>query len=93
MPCARLDDRAEVRYPEQKKTADDQIAQRALAIISWDAMVPNDAEAAVPRATFVLTHHPRAPIAMEGGTTFHFVTNGIDAALERARAAAADKDV
>ena len=33
----------EVRYPEQKKTADDQIAQRALAIISWDAMVPNDA--------------------------------------------------
>src|SRR6188508_2553647 len=35
---------------------------------------------------FVLTHHPRAPIEMEGGTTFHFVTDGIHAALERARA-------
>jgi dihydrofolate reductase len=43
--------------------------------------------------TFVLTHHPREPIEMEGGTTFHFVTDGIDAALERARAAAGDKDV
>lgn len=43
--------------------------------------------------TFVLTHHPRAPLAMAGGTTFHFVTDGIEAALERARAAAGDKDV
>jgi len=43
--------------------------------------------------TFVLTHYPRAPIAMQGGTTFHFVTQGIEAALERARAAAGDKDV
>ena len=42
---------------------------------------------------FVLTHHPRAPIEMEGGTTFHFVTDGIEAALERARQAAAGKDV
>lgn len=42
---------------------------------------------------FVLTHHPRAPIAMKGGTTFHFVTGGIHAALERARAAAGDRDV
>jgi dihydrofolate reductase len=42
---------------------------------------------------FVLTHHVRAPIAMEGGTTFHFVTEGIHAALERARRAAGDKDV
>jgi dihydrofolate reductase len=42
---------------------------------------------------FVLTHHARAPIVMEGGTTFHFVTEGIDAALERARLAAAGKDV
>ena len=33
---------------------------------------------------FVLTHHPHEPIAMEGGTTFHFVTDGIEAALERA---------
>jgi len=42
---------------------------------------------------FVLTHHPRAPIEMEGGTTFHFVTEGIRAALDRAVAAAAGKDV
>ncbi len=42
---------------------------------------------------FVLTHHPRASIEMQGGTTFHFVTDGIHAALERARAAAGGKDV
>jgi dihydrofolate reductase len=42
---------------------------------------------------FVLTHHARPPIEMDGGTTFHFVTEGIDAALDRARAAAAGKDV
>ena len=42
---------------------------------------------------FVLTHHPRASIEMRGGTTFHFVTDGIHAALERARAAAGGKDV
>lgn len=42
---------------------------------------------------FVLTHHPRAPLVMEGGTTFHFVTEGITVALERAREAAAGKDV
>jgi dihydrofolate reductase len=37
---------------------------------------------------FVLTHHARDPLPMAGGTTFHFVTDGIEAALERARAAA-----
>lgn len=42
---------------------------------------------------FVLTHHPRAPLAMNGGTTFHFVTDGIHAALERAKKAAGGKDV
>jgi dihydrofolate reductase len=42
---------------------------------------------------FVLTHHARAPITMEGGTTFHFVTQGIQAALQRATAAANGKDV
>jgi dihydrofolate reductase len=42
---------------------------------------------------FVLTHHARAPLVMEGGTTFYFVTEGIAAALERAREAAAGKDV
>src|SRR5688572_13237865 len=42
---------------------------------------------------FVLTHHARAPLAMAGGTTFHFVTEGIHAALDRARASAKGKDV
>ena len=43
--------------------------------------------------TFILTHYPRAPIVMEGGTTFHFVTGGIEEALGRARAAAEGKDI
>lgn len=43
--------------------------------------------------TFVLTHHPRAPLEMEGGTTFTFVTDGIEAALEQAKRAAGDRDV
>jgi dihydrofolate reductase len=42
---------------------------------------------------FVLTHHSRAPIAMAGGTTFYFVTDGIHAALERAKHAAGGSDV
>ncbi|MBK7400286.1 MAG: dihydrofolate reductase family protein [Myxococcales bacterium] len=42
---------------------------------------------------FVLTHHARASIVMEGGTTFHFVTDGIHAALARAKEAALGKDV
>ena len=42
---------------------------------------------------FVLTHHPRASIKMEGGTTFHFVTEGIHEALRRAREAANGMDI
>ncbi len=42
---------------------------------------------------FVLTHHARPPAAMQGGTTFHFVTEGIHAALEQARAAAGERNV
>ncbi len=42
---------------------------------------------------FVLTHHARAPLEMDGGTTFHFVTGGADEALARAREAAGDRDV
>jgi dihydrofolate reductase len=42
---------------------------------------------------FVLTHHARTPLEMQGGTTFNFVTNGIEAALEQARRAARGKDV
>ena len=42
---------------------------------------------------FVLTHHAREPLVLDGGTTFTFVTDGIEAALERARRAAGTKDV
>jgi dihydrofolate reductase len=42
---------------------------------------------------FVLTHHPRDPQPMDGGTTFHFVTDGIESALTQAREAAGDGDV
>lgn len=43
--------------------------------------------------TFILTHYAHEPIEMEGGTTFHFVTDGIHAALERAKASANGKDI
>ena len=43
--------------------------------------------------TFILTRHARAPITMQGGTTFHFVTDGIESALRQAKAAAGGKDV
>lgn len=42
---------------------------------------------------FVLTHHSRPPLEMEGGTTFHFVTDGHESALKQAKAAAKEKDV
>jgi dihydrofolate reductase len=42
---------------------------------------------------FVLTHHPREPLEMKGGTTFHFVTDGVEAAVARAKEAADGRDV
>jgi len=42
---------------------------------------------------FVLTHHPRSSLAMEGGTTFHFVTDGVESALKKAKEAANGKGV
>jgi len=42
---------------------------------------------------FVLTHHPRAPLEMKGGTVFHFVTDGIESALKQARAVAGERDI
>jgi len=44
-------------------------------------------------SVFVLTHHPRPPLLMVGGTVFHFVTEGIQAALGQAKTAAGDRDV
>jgi dihydrofolate reductase len=43
--------------------------------------------------TFVLTHHPRESVEMQGGTTFHFVTDGIEAAMDQATAAAGERDI
>jgi dihydrofolate reductase len=58
---------------------------------SWQGWWGDDPPYHAP--TFVLTHYPRASIEMQGGTTFHFVTEGIEAALEQARAAAGARDV
>jgi dihydrofolate reductase len=58
---------------------------------SWKGWWGDDPPYHAP--TFVLTHYPRKPIEMRGGTTFHFVTDGIASALQQARAAAGAKDV
>lgn len=58
---------------------------------SWEGWWGDNPPYHVP--VFVLTHHPRAPLTMEGGTVFHFVTDGIEAALSSAREAAKDRDV
>jgi dihydrofolate reductase len=58
---------------------------------SWKGWWGDDPVYHVP--VFVLTNYARAPIVMQGGTTFYFVTDGIHAALERAKAAANGKDV
>jgi dihydrofolate reductase len=58
---------------------------------SWKGWWGEEPPYRVP--VFVLTHHPRPPIEMKGGTVFHFVTGGIGDALERARAAADGKDI
>jgi dihydrofolate reductase len=58
---------------------------------AWKGWWGNNPPYHVP--VFVLTHHPRAPLVMDGGTTFTFVTEGIHAALALAREAAGEKDV
>ncbi len=58
---------------------------------SWTGWWGDEPPYHVP--VFVLTHHARAPLVMKGGTTFHFVTDGAEAALDAARAAAGGRDV
>ena len=58
---------------------------------SWKGWWGDDPPYHAP--TFVLTHYPRPPIEMRGGTTFHFVTEGIERALQKARDAAGAKDI
>ena len=57
----------------------------------WDGWWGEDPPFHTP--VFVLTHHPREPLEKQGGTTFVFVTDGIESALEQAKEAAAGKDV
>jgi dihydrofolate reductase len=58
---------------------------------TWTGWWGEDPPYHVP--VFVLTHYPRKPLSMKGGTTFTFVTEGIDSALDRARSAAGQKNV
>jgi dihydrofolate reductase len=58
---------------------------------TWTGWWGEDPPYHVP--VFVLTHHAREPLTMQGGTTFTFVTNGIESALEQARTAAGDKHI
>jgi len=58
---------------------------------SWKGWWGDEPPYHVP--AFVLTHHPRPPLTMRGGTVFHFVTDGIQSALEQAKAAAKGRDV
>ena len=58
---------------------------------SWKGWWGDEPPYHVP--TFVLTHHPRKSVEMKGGTTFHFVTDGIHSALQRAKDAAKSRDV
>jgi len=57
----------------------------------WDGWWGDDPPFHVP--VFVVTHHAREPLVKQGGTTFAFVTDGIESALEQAREAAGDKDI
>jgi dihydrofolate reductase len=58
---------------------------------SWKGWWGDDPPYHAP--VYVLTHHEREPVEMQGGTTFHFVTDGIESALGQARKAAGDRDV
>jgi dihydrofolate reductase len=58
---------------------------------SWKGWWGDDPPYHAP--VYVLTHHPRDPVPMDGGTTFFFVTDGIESALEQARAAAGPRDI
>jgi dihydrofolate reductase len=58
---------------------------------SWNGWWGDDPPYHTP--VFVLTHHPRDPVPMQGGTTFYFVTDGVESALEQAREAAGGKDI
>jgi dihydrofolate reductase len=91
--------------PEENKAELDQVATAGAFVmgrnmfgpgrgewdLSWEGWWGDDPPYHAP--VFVLTHHPRGPLMMEGGTTFTFVTDGIESALDQARKTAGDRDV
>lgn len=92
---------------ESSRVLEDEIANIGATIMGrhmfgghpggWDATAPWKgwwgAKPPFHHPVFVVTHHARAPLVMEGNTTFHFVTTGIESALEQARRAAGGKDI
>ncbi|AQS65820.1 dihydrofolate reductase family protein [Streptomyces pactum] len=94
-----------VETPEENRTEVDQLAAARAFVMGrnmfgpvrgewdrpWNGWWGEDPPFHAP--VFVLTHHARAPQPMDGGTTYHFVTDGIESALAQARAAAGDGDV
>ena len=94
-----------VETPEENRAETDQMTAARAVIMgrnmfgpirgewnrAWNGWWGDDPPFHAP--VFVLTHHAREPQPMEGGTTYHFVTDGIESALAQARAAAGDGDV
>ncbi len=91
--------------PEENKAEIDQIVSAGAFIMGRNMFAPGRGEWDLDwqgwwgedppyhGPVFVLTHYPREPLAMQGGTTFTFVTDGIHSAMNQARAAAGDRDV
>jgi hypothetical protein len=75
-------------------TGGEQLHEWVVAARAWrEAHGMEGDEPPFHHPVFVLTHHAREPVQKEGGTTFTFVTDGIESALEQAREAAGDRDV
>ena len=102
LPRPRMAENA--RHEDGETGVDNEIAEQSFAGIgawilgrnmswttSWKGWWGDEPPYHTP--VFVLTHHPRAPLKMAGGTEFRFVTEGIHAALEQAKAAAGGRDV
>ena len=95
----------EISDPVDKEATDDLLKQRGAYVMGrnmfgpirgewsreWNGWWGDEPPYHAP--VFVLTHYPRESVEMEGGTTFHFVTDGFDAALQRAHEVAGDLDI
>jgi dihydrofolate reductase len=76
---------------EENLTEVDQMTDARAYIVGRNMFGPVIIRRSTP--VFVLTHYPRDPQPMDGGTTYHFVTDGVESALAKAREAAGDGDV